>query len=204
MLEIEKEIHSRGYKYIACIDEVGRGCLLGDVVACAIIMKEDVAIDGVKDSKKISAKKREKLYDTIIDESIGVGIGRVDAATIDKINIRQATLLAMKKAVDNIKDKDGEKIAPDFLLIDAESINSPIPQMGVVKGDDKCHGISAASIIAKVYRDRLCLDWDEAYPEYGIAKHKGYGTKQHREMILEHGTRHVHRKSFLSKILSQK
>ena len=122
---------------------------------------------------------------------------------ISKINIRQATLLAMQKAVENIKDKDGEKVVPDFLLIDAETINSPIPQMSVVKGDDKCHGISAASIIAKVYRDRLCIDWDEAYPEYGIAKHKGYGTKQHREMILEHGTRHVHRKSFLSKILSQ-
>lgn len=204
MLEIEKDIHTKGYKYIACIDEVGRGCLLGDVVACAVIMKNDELIEGVKDSKKISPKKREKLYDIIIEKSIGVGIGRVDAETIDEINIRQATLLAMKKAVDNIIDIDGNKINPDFLLIDAERINSEVTQMSIVKGDEKCHGISAASIIAKVYRDRLCIDWDSEYPEYGIAKHKGYGTKLHREMILEYGVTPIHRKSFLSKILSQK
>ncbi len=204
MLEIEKDIHKKGYKHIACIDEVGRGCLLGDVVVCAIIMKSDELIDGVKDSKKVSAKKRDILYDIIREESLGIGIGRVDAKTIDEINIRQATLLAMKKAVDNIVDMDGNKISPDFLLIDAERIESEIPQMSVIKGDEKCHGISSASIIAKVYRDRLCIDWDLEYPVYGIAKHKGYGTKLHREMILESGVTPIHRKSFLSKILSQK
>lgn len=204
MLEIENNIHNRGFNTIACIDEVGRGCLLGDVVVCAIVMKKNQKLEGVKDSKKISPKKREKLYDTIVEESLGIGIGRVDAATIDKINIRQATLLAMEKAVENIKDHNGCKIVPDFLLIDAEQINSTIPQASVVKGDEKCHGISAASIIAKVFRDRLCLVWDDEYPEYGIAKHKGYGTKQHREMILEYGPCPIHRMSFLKKILSQK
>lgn len=204
MLEIEKNIHEQGYKYIACIDEVGRGCLLGDVVVCAIIMKKDELIEGVKDSKKISAKKRDKLYDIIREESFAIGIGRVDAKTVDQINIKQATLLAMKKAVENIVDKNGDKVIPDYLLIDAERVNSEIPQASVIKGDEKCHGISAASIIAKVYRDRLCIDWDLQYPDYGIAKHKGYGTKQHREMILEHGTTPLHRMSFLTKILSQK
>lgn len=204
MLEIENNIHNRGFKTIACIDEVGRGCLLGDVVVCAIVMKQGQLIDGVKDSKKVSPKKREKLYDIIAEESLGIGIGRVDAATVDEINIRQATLLAMQKAVENIKDKDGNKITPDFLLIDAERIESTIPQASVIKGDEKCHGISAASIIAKVFRDRLCIDWDSEYPEYGIAKHKGYGTKQHREMILDYGPCPIHRMSFLSKILSQK
>lgn len=204
MLEIEKDIHKSGYKHIACIDEVGRGCLLGDVVVCAIIMKDEEPIEGVKDSKKISPKKREKLYDIIREKSLAIGIGRVDAETIDKINIRQATLLAMKKAVENIVDADGKKVNPDYLLIDAERIDSEIPQMSVVKGDEKCHGISSASIIAKVYRDRLCIDWDLEYPEYGISKHKGYGTKLHREMILEYGVTPIHRKSFLNKILSQK
>ena len=203
MLTVEKDLHKRGYEKIACIDEVGRGCLLGDVVVCAIIMKDEELIEGVKDSKKVSAKKREKLYDVIIDSALGVGIGRVDAATIDEINIRQATLMAMQKAVENIKDKDGNKITPDHLLIDAETIYTTIPQTSMIKGDEKCHGISAASIIAKVYRDRLCIDWDEEHPEYGIAKHKGYGTKQHREMILEHGVTDLHRLSFLTKILSQ-
>ena len=204
MLEIENNIHNRGFKTIACIDEVGRGCLLGDVVVCAIVMKQGQLIDGVKDSKKVSPKKREKLYDIIAEESLGIGIGRVDAATVDEINIRQATLLAMQKAVENIKDKDGNKITPDFLLIDAERIESTIPQASVIKGDEKCHGISSASIIAKVFRDRLCIDWDSEYPEYGIAQHKGYGTKQHREMILDYGPCPIHRMSFLSKILSQK
>lgn len=203
MLTVENELHNKGFKYIASIDEVGRGCLFGDVVACAVIMKQGELIEGVKDSKKISQKKREKLYDTIVEESIGIGIGRVDASEIDRINIRQATLLAMYKATQNIKDKEGNIIKPDFLLIDAESIHSSIPQMSMIKGDEKCHGISAASIIAKVYRDRLCLEWDKEFPGYDIAKHKGYGTKKHREMILELGVTPLHRRTFLKKILSK-
>ncbi|AFS78625.1 ribonuclease HII [Gottschalkia acidurici 9a] len=204
MIQIEKKLWNEGYKYIACIDEVGRGCLLGDVVACAIIMPIDELIEGIKDSKKISQKKREKLYDSIIDRSLGVGIGRVDAKTIDEINIKKATLLAMKKAIGNIKDKDGNKIEPDYLLIDAEKLDVDIPQENIIKGDEKCYGIASASIIAKVYRDRLCGEWDKDYPEYGIEKHKGYGTKQHREMILTCGITPIHRKTFLTKILSQK
>ncbi|KNF08793.1 ribonuclease HII [Gottschalkia purinilytica] len=204
MLQIEKEIWNKGYEYIACIDEVGRGCLAGDVVACAIIMPKDEIIDGVKDSKKISPKKREKLYDIILEKAIGVGIGQVDAKTIDEINIRQSTLLAMKKAIENIRDKNGNKILPQYILIDAEKVNIDIPQESIIKGDEKCHGIAAASIIAKVYRDRMCIKWGEEYPQYEFEKHKAYATKVHREMILEHGPCPIHRKTFLRKILSNK
>lgn len=202
MLELENSIYEKGYVSIACVDEVGRGCLLGDVVACAIIMPKGLKIPEVKDSKKLSEKKREKLYDIIIDNAKGYGIGRVDPDTIDSINIKEATRLAMKRAIENIKDKNGEKISPDYLLIDAEKVYiEHILQDSIIKGDDKSHGIACASIIAKVYRDRLCLEWDKEYPSYNIAKHKGYGTKAHIEAIHKFGTTPIHRLSFLSKIL---
>lgn len=200
MLELENIIHNKGYAKIACIDEVGRGCLLGDVVACAIIMPNDLIIEGVKDSKKLSPKKREYLYDIILDNSIAFGIGRVDHYTIDRINIKESTRLAMKMAVENLVDKLGESISPDFLLVDAEKVYLDIPQEGITKGDDKSHGIACASIIAKVYRDRLCLDWDEDYPNYGIKAHKGYGTKVHIEAIKEYGVTPIHRNTFLKRI----
>jgi len=202
MLELEDNIHSKGFHNIACIDEVGRGCLLGDVVACAIIMPKGLLIDGVKDSKKLSAKKREYLYDIILDNCIAYGIGRVEAKIIDEINIKQATRMAMKMAVENLVDKLGNKIYPDYLLIDAEKVYLDIPQDGIIKGDDKSHGISCASIIAKVYRDRLCIEWGNKYPEYNIEKHKGYGTKVHYEKIDEFGITEIHRTTFLKKILS--
>lgn len=201
MLEIENDIFDSGFKNIACIDEVGRGCLAGDVVACAIIMPKDLRIDGVKDSKKLSQKKRETLYDEIISKSIGYGIGRVDSKTIDEINIKASTRLAMKKAVENIKDKDGNNLLADFLLIDAESINLNIPQESIIKGDDKSHGIACASIIAKVFRDRLCLEWDIEYEGYNHKQHKGYGTKEHRGYIKELGPSPIHRITFLKNIL---
>src|SRR5690606_26945145 len=166
MLEIEERIYSMGYKYIACIDEVGRGCLAGDVVACAIIMPRNLFINGIKDSKKLTEKKREELYDKIIKSSIAWGIGRVNSVKIDEINIKESTRLAMKLAVENLKDKDGNKVAPDFLLIDAERINVDISQEAIIKGDEKSFGIACASIVAKVYRDRLCVQWDEEYPGY--------------------------------------
>jgi len=204
VLKIEEKLWSEGYNYIACIDEVGRGCLAGDVVACAIIMPKHIIIEGVNDSKKLTPKKREKLYDEIIRKSVAVGIGCVDSKTIDEINIKQSTLLAMKKAINNLKDKNKETIIPDFILIDAEKIDINTPQMSIIKGDEKCHGIAAASIIAKVYRDRGCKDLDEKYPGYGFEKHKGYGTKQHREAIQSLGPCEIHRKSFLKKILGTK
>lgn len=201
MLDIENNIFKSGFKNIACIDEVGRGCLAGDVVACAIIMPKGIRIDGVKDSKKLSPKKREILYDEIISQSIGYGIGRVDSNTIDDINIKASTRLAMKKAVENLKDKYGNKLLADFLLIDAESINLNIPQESIIKGDDKSHGIACASIIAKVFRDRLCLDWDIDYEGYNLKQHKGYGTKEHINYIKKIGPSSIHRITFLKNIL---
>ena len=201
MLEIENKIFDTGFKNIACIDEVGRGCLAGDVVACAVIMPKGLRIDGVKDSKKLSQKKREILYDEILSQSIGFGIGRVDSKTIDEINIKASTRLAMKKAVENIKDKDGNYLLADFLLIDAESIDLNIKQESIIKGDDKSHGIACASIVAKVFRDRLCSLWDIEYEGYNLKQHKGYGTKEHREYIRELGPSPIHRITFLKNIL---
>lgn len=200
MLELEEQIFSQGYNKIACIDEVGRGCLLGDVVACAIILPRGLRIDGIKDSKKLSEKKRNKFYDVILDKAIAIGIGRVSPNRIDKINIKASARLAMKRAVINIKDRQGNKIIPDFLLIDAEDVDLNIPQNSVIKGDDKSHGIACASIVAKVYRDNLCLKWEEEYPGYNIKQHKGYGTKEHRENILKLGSTPIHRNSFLKNI----
>ena len=198
---MEEELYKQGYKKIACIDEVGRGCLSGDVVACAVIMPRENHIEGIKDSKKISEKKREKFYDEILLEAEAVGIGRVEPRIIDEINIKEATRLAMKKAVENLKDKDGNKVVPDYLLVDAETVYIDIPQEGIIKGDDKSYGIGCASIVAKVYRDRLCKGWDDEYPGYNTSQHKGYGTKAHREAILELGPSPIHRMSFLTKIL---
>jgi len=200
LLELEEQIFNQGYNKIACIDEVGRGCLLGDVVACAIILPRGLRIDGIKDSKKLSEKKRNKFYDVILDKAIAIGIGRVSPNRIDKINIKASARLAMKRAVINIKDRQGNKIIPDFLLIDAEDVDLNIPQNSVIKGDDKSHGIACASIVAKVYRDNLCLKWEEEYPGYNIKQHKGYGTKEHRENILKLGSTPIHRNSFLKNI----
>ncbi len=204
MLSTERDLYHEGYKYIACVDEVGRGCLAGDVVACAVIMPLDNPIEGVKDSKKLSAKKRELLYKEILDKAIAVGIGRVDSKTIDEINIKESTKMAMKLAVLNLETKDGEKITPDYLLIDAERVTLDIPQSSIIKGDDKVYGISCASIIAKVYRDRLCYEWEEKYKGYSIGKNKGYGTKEHRDAIKELGPSPIHRITFLKNILKAK
>ncbi|ABW19014.1 ribonuclease HII [Alkaliphilus oremlandii] len=200
-IDIESAIWNSGYENIACCDEVGRGCLFGSVLAAAVIMPKDVIIDGVKDSKKLSHKKREQLYEIIKEKSLAIGVGTVSSEIIDKINIKNATRLAMKKAILSLKDKDGNIVAPDYILIDAEEIDVPTPQSAVIKGDDLCHGIAAASIVAKVLRDRLCQRWEEEHPNYGIGQNKGYGTKAHREALKEHGPSPMHRKSFLNKIL---
>lgn len=196
----EDECRKQGYKNIVGIDEVGRGTLFGDVVACAIIMPQENKIDGIKDSKKLSEKKREYFYDIILNESLAVGIGRIDAETIDKINIKNATHRAMEMAVNNLKDKEENFIQADILLIDAEHIDLQIVQQSIIKGDDKCYTIACASIVAKVFRDRLCKTWAEQYPEYAIEKHKGYATKVHREAIKKYGPSELHRKSFLKNV----
>lgn len=198
LLVYERHCWDQSYRNIAGIDEVGRGCLFGDVVAAAVILPRDMILEDVDDSKKLSPKKREKLYDLIMEQAIAVGIGFVDAQTIDAINIKQATRIAMKKAVDELTVK------PDYLLIDAETIDSDIPQMAVIKGDATSQSIAAASIIAKVTRDRLCQgEWDARYPEYGIAVHKGYATKLHREQIQALGPTPMHRKSFMRNLFVQ-
>ncbi len=203
MLKIENSIWEKGYEKIACIDEVGRGCLAGDVVACAIIMPKGLMINKVDDSKKLTSKTREKLYDIIKHKAIAIGVGSVDCKTIDKLNIKRSTFLAMEKAISNLRDKNNKKVEPDFLLIDAEKLKIDIPQKSIIKGDLKCHGIAAASIVAKVYRDRKCLDWDKKHKGYNLKKNKGYGTKEHREAIKNIGPSSIHRMTFLRNIVSK-
>ena len=204
MLKIEKELWDKGYKYLACIDEVGRGCLAGSVITCAIIMPKDLLIDGVNDSKKLTPKKREQLFEKIMENAIAIGIGEIDCKTVDEINIKNATKLAMIQSVANLRDKDGNQVVPDYLLIDAEKLDINIPQLNIIKGDAKCHGIAAASIVAKVTRDRQMDEMDKMYPEYKFAKNKGYGTKDHVEALLEYGPTNIHRMTFLKKILNDK
>lgn len=197
MLEYEKGLWDRQFHQIAGVDEVGRGCLFGDVVAAAVILPVGLVIEDINDSKKLSAKKREQLYEVICQEALAIGTGQVNAEIIDEINIKQAARLAMKQAVESLP------IVPDYLLVDAEKIDVEKEQMAVIHGDALSQSIAAASIVAKVTRDRMCLHWDRDYPEYGIAIHKGYATKQHRESILQYGPSPQHRKSFLGKLLNQ-
>ncbi len=197
MLDYEKELWANGYSLIAGVDEVGRGCLFGDVVAAAVILPQGLVIEGVNDSKKLSEKRREVLYDMIREQALAIGIGYADAETVDRINIKQAARLAMKQALDKLE------IKPDHLLVDAEKVDVPLPQLAIIHGDALSQSIAAASIIAKVTRDRMCLHWDLDYPEYGLAIHKGYATKQHREALEAHGPSPLHRRSFLGKILTQ-
>jgi ribonuclease HII len=202
MLTYEKELWDKGYKYLACIDEVGRGCLAGSVVTCAIIMPQDLLIEGVNDSKMLTPKKRDQLYEIIKEKAIAIGIGEIDCKIIDEINIKNATKKAMIQAVANLRDKNGNQVIPDYLLIDAEKLNIDIPQLNIIKGDAKCHGIAAASIVAKVTRDRQMDELDKIYPEYKFAKNKGYGTKEHVKALLDYGPTDIHRMTFLKKILN--
>ena len=183
------------------IDEVGRGCLAGPVVTACIVMPKGEFIEGVKDSKKLTPKKRELLYPKIIENSIAYGFGIIDNKIIDEINIRNATILAMEQALNNLKDKDGNKFIPDLVLIDALNIHTDIKQVSIIKGDDSVYEIACASIIAKVYRDHLMERQDEKYIGYNFAKHKGYGTKLYIESLKKLGASEIHRKSFLKNIL---
>lgn len=198
----ENEYYEKGYKNICGIDEVGRGCLFGDVVSCAIIMPKDDFIEGVNDSKKLSPKKREELYPKILESCLAVGIGRANPDIIDKVNIKMATHISMINALENLRDKEGKKVSADCVLIDSETIETGIFQKAIIKGDESCYSIACASIIAKVYRDNLCDKWAEEYPHYGIEKHKGYATKYHREALKAYGPTVMHRKSFLKNIKS--
>lgn len=194
-LEFEKEALAKGYKSVCGVDEAGRGPLAGPVCAAAVILPEGVIIDGVNDSKKLSEKKRESLFDVIREQALSYSIAYATVDEIEEINILNATMLAMRRAIDGLEIKadysmiDGNKIPP--IDIDAECI---------VKGDAKSMSIACASILAKVSRDRLLYKYAEEYPMYGFDKHKGYGTKVHREAILKYGPCPYHRKSFLKKL----
>ena len=190
--EIEKEWYQKGTKRICGIDEAGRGPLAGPVVVAAVIMPEDSMIEGVNDSKKVSEKKREKLYDEITSTAIAWGVGIIDQKEIDEINILNATKKGLTKALTELVEK------PDIILVDAlTGIDTlGIPYESIIKGDAKCYSIAAASIIAKVTRDRIMREWDKVYPQYGFERHKGYGTAAHIAAIKEYGLCPIHRKSF--------
>ncbi len=187
----ENNARCAGYKMIAGIDEAGRGPLAGPVVAAAVIFPEVTYISGINDSKKLTPAKRENLYDQIYENAISIGLGIIDSAEIDKINILQASLLSMRIAVANLFPR------PDYLLIDGTfTIRSQIPQKAIKKGDSQSLSIAAASIIAKVSRDRIMKRYGEDFPEYGFHKHKGYGTRMHLEAIRTLGPTLIHRKTF--------
>lgn len=195
-LLVEKQLFAAGYRLIAACDEVGRGPLAGPVVCAAVIlpMEEDLLIEGVDDSKKLSAKKREKLDALIRERAIAYAVCEVDNTVIDEINILQATRLCMKRAVESLS------ITPDFVITDGNmTLDIPFPQRSIVGGDAACYSIGAASIVAKVYRDRLMEDFAKEYPHYAFEKNKGYGTKAHIEGIKEHGLCNIHRKTFTKK-----
>ncbi len=195
LFEYDISVKGEGYNIICGVDEAGRGPLAGPVYACAIIMKEDFIIPEVNDSKKLSEKKREALYDLILENALAYSVASVSEKEIDEINILNATMKAMEMAI------NGLELKPDLALIDGnQNRGITINNRTVVKGDSLSYNIAAASIIAKVSRDRFIMQMDELYPEYGFKKHKGYGTKEHMEAIRKYGPCEIHRRSFLKKL----
>ena len=191
MLKYEMHYWSLGYDYIAGVDEVGRGPLAGPVVSAAVILPEGITIPGVDDSKKISAKKREMLFPVITDKAITIGIGIIGEQEIDEINILNATHKAMRIALNQLT------IQPNIVLVDGNEADiGKFKQVNIVKGDQKSMSIAAASIVAKVTRDRMMVDYDRIYPEYGFVSHKGYGTKFHIEALKKYFACPIHRRSF--------
>jgi len=198
ILTYERGLWEAGYDLVAGIDEVGRGPLAGPVVAAAVILPKECKIEGVNDSKKLSAKKREELYDIILEKAVSYGIGVVSNERIDEINILQATYEAMREALSQLKPK------ADYILADAVTIPMvSTPQRGIIKGDAKSMSIGAASIVAKVYRDRMMEAYEEVYPGYGFASNKGYGAAEHIEGIKKQGITPIHRKTFVKNFLPQ-
>ena len=196
-MEKEMEIRAKGFTAVCGIDEAGRGPLAGPVVAAAVILPEDLQLPGVNDSKKITEKKREILFDFVKEHALAYGIGEASETEIDEINILQATFLAMRRAVEALQ------IPADYALVDGNRIQGlPVPAETVIGGDGKVLSIAAASILAKVTRDRYMRDMAAQYPEYGFEKHKGYGTKAHYAAIEQYGICPLHRKTFLKKVLN--
>ena len=195
--EYEKAAVSSGFNIICGVDEAGRGPLAGPVCAAAVIMPTDTVIEGLDDSKKLSEKKRERLYNEIIEKATAYCVAYGTVEEIESVNILEATFIAMNRAI------DGLKVKPDFAIIDGNRVPKgiKIPCATLVKGDSKSMSVAAASILAKVTRDRLMLTYDEKYPQYNFKKHKGYGTKEHTELLKQYGPSPIHRLSFLKNIL---
>ena len=187
---LERELRARGFRAVAGVDEVGRGCLFGPVMAGAVILSPDRPVRGLNDSKLLEPERREELAERIRERAVAWAVAAVDAATIDAINIYQASRLAMRQAASQLRP------APDFVLVDAVPLDLAVPQRALIKGDARCHAIAAASIIAKVYRDACMRAWDEVFPAYGLASHKGYATPEHCEAIRRYGPTPLHRLSF--------
>ncbi|MCX7018851.1 MAG: ribonuclease HII [bacterium] len=191
LYHIERGLHAQGLRLVAGIDEAGRGPLAGPVCAAAVVFEPGARIPGVNDSKKLSPARRETLYGAIMERALSVGVGLAAADEIDALNILKATKLAARRALQNLE------FSPDCLLLDALRLeNCPIPQQSIIRGDAKCFSIAAASIIAKVTRDRLMVRYDEEYPCYAFAKHKGYPTALHYERLAGHGISTLHRRTF--------
>jgi ribonuclease HII len=190
--ELEQSLHEEGYAMVCGVDEAGRGPLCGPVVAAACILPDGLVLEGLNDSKKLTPKKRDALYDLICENAIAYCIAEASVEEIDRLNILEADLLAMRRAI------DGLSVKADFALIDGNVARDfQIPARAIVKGDAKSPSIAAASILAKVTRDRACEELDRLYPQYGIAKHKGYGTKDHMNALRQYGASPIHRKMFV-------
>lgn len=198
MLQFEKDYISQGKKFVAGIDEAGRGPLAGPVVVASVIMPMDNIIEGINDSKKLSEKKRNLLFEKIKEVAIAYHIEVVDEKVIDQINILNATKLGMKNCIEKLS------VVPDVVLIDAVKIDSDVQTVSIIKGDAKSYSIAAASILAKVHRDNMMLQYDKEYPIYNFAKHKGYGTKVHIEAIKQHGICPIHRRTFVKNFYEHK
>lgn len=198
-LKYENELRAQGYKFVCGVDEAGRGPLAGPVCAAAVILPPDTLIEGVNDSKKLSEKKREELFDVVINTALAYCIAFGSVEEIEEHNILATTMMTMKRAV------EGLSVKADYAIIDGNKTPAlDIPSKPIVKGDANSMSIAAASILAKVSRDRLMLEYAKEYPQYCFEKHKGYGTKLHNEMILQHGPSPIHRMSFLKKLLNGK
>lgn len=196
MWAIENGLFEQGFGTVAGVDEAGRGPLAGDVYAAAVILPRGICIEGLNDSKKLSEKKRERLFDEICACAVSYAVATASVAEIDEINIRNATYLAMNRALSALS------VPPEYVIVDGDCItNCTFPHECVIKGDAKSASIAAASILAKVSRDRKMIELDEKYPEYGFAKHKGYGTKVHIAALKEHGACEIHRKTFIKKFV---
>ena len=196
--DIERALREEGYSVICGVDEAGRGPLCGSVVAAACILPDGLVIPELNDSKKLTPKKRDQLFDMIKEKAIAYGIAEGTVDEINNLNILEADLLAMRRAIDALHTPDGQPYHADFALIDGNiDRDFQIPAKAVVKGDSLSMSIAAASILAKVTRDRMCLEMDKEYPQYGIAKHKGYGTKEHMNALREFGPSPIHRTKFI-------